>query len=83
MRALRVWVATVVLLVGPSAWDMTGLVWAQSDVAPKSDESGLPALRSDLERVKKEPATRQPARSLRAAEPKRLPPLAPRTDPAE
>ena len=54
MRALRIWIVTVALLVGTSAWDMTGLVCAQSDVAPKSDESSLAALRADLERVKKE-----------------------------
>lgn len=54
MRARRIWVGTVALLVGASAWGMTGPAWAQSGVAPRPDDSGLAALRADLERVKKE-----------------------------
>jgi protein-disulfide isomerase len=54
MRDLRIWVATLALLVATSAVGMTTLVWAQSEPAGKPDESGLAALRSDLERVKSE-----------------------------
>ena len=52
MRGLTTWVAVLALVVG--AWGTTGLVWAQSATAPKSEDAGLAILRADLERVKSE-----------------------------
>jgi len=51
---LRIWVATLALLVGTSAGGVTGLVWAQSEPAPRSNGSDVASFRLDLERVKSE-----------------------------
>src|SRR2546425_3352339 len=54
MTELRIWVATLALLVGTSAGGVTGLVWAQTEPAPRSNGSDSASFRLDLERVKSE-----------------------------